>query len=71
MHPIYGDAVLKMRDLSHSGAFLYTDDSGSLSVGAIVKLQIQGMAEEPPLIDAKVVRVDDNGVALKFVLEES
>jgi hypothetical protein len=70
MHPSITDAILNMRDLSHGGVFLHTGELTPPPVGTVLKLQIQGMADDPPIIDACIVRIEGDGVGLKFLESE-
>ena len=66
-HPEFGEKVFKMRDLSDGGVFLLTGNDLPLDKGARVKIQVQGMLEDAPVLDAEVVRKEAEGTALKFV----
>ena len=70
MHPTITDSILTMRDMSHGGVFLHTGELTPPPVGTVLKLQIQGMAEEPPIIDACIVRIEGDGVGLEFLESE-
>lgn len=56
------------RDISNSGVFLESQFVKNLEIGVDVDLKIKnGMGtEEPPLVTAKVVRVESEGFAAKF-----
>jgi len=62
---------LQTRDLSNSGVFLETDSVCFLEQGTIVYMRVaQPFAEgEAPLVKAEVVRIDSDGIALKFILD--
>ena len=61
-----GEIKLTMRDVSNGGVFVITDGVEPPPLGSVVKIQIQGMMEDAPVISAKVVRVNDEGFGLKF-----
>ena len=65
-------SVLKTRDLSNSGVFLESASDSLPVEGSIVTIRIkQSFAEgEAPKVRAQVVRVDNEGIALKFILDE-
>lgn len=61
---------LHTRDLSNSGVFVESDSSFQLEVGTIVYMRVSqpfADGEEPPLVKAEVVRMDQDGIALKFL----
>jgi len=66
MHPDLPPVIGRTRDLSDGGAFLFVDINPGLRVGAQVTVQAQDVAAEAPLVRARVVRVEDNGIALMF-----
>lgn len=63
------ECLLKSKDLSNSGVFLEKDQTCLPEVGSIVYLRIkQDFADgEPPLVKARVVRIQDDGIALTFL----
>jgi len=63
---------LQTRDLSNSGVFLEKGESNLPAVGSIVHIRVNAnLGEgEPPLVKARVVRVDDDGIALAFITDE-
>ncbi len=70
-HPGFGRRVFSTRDISDGGIFLACDAVSFPPVGAVVQVQVQGMAEAAPVRRMAVVRFEDDGVALRFVDEES
>lgn len=68
-HPAVGRLCLKSRDLSDGGVFLLTEPQPSLPPGAEVVLQVRDLADAPE-VPARVLRVDDEGLALAFVTED-
>lgn len=69
-HPALGERTVTTRDVSDGGVFLILDDPGVLPVGARVKGQVVGIAEEAPQVDMEVVRYEAAGLGLKFVDSE-
>jgi hypothetical protein len=63
---------LQTRDLSNSGVYLTADEPSLLVEGSIVELRIkQSLGEaDPPLVKARVVRIDKDGIALAFINDE-
>ena len=62
-----GEIQLTMKDVSNGGIYVFTNGIESPPIGSLVRVQIQGMLEDAPVISAKVVRVDSEGFGLKFV----
>ena len=63
---------LETRDLSNSGVFLTAHESSLPTEGSIVELKIkQAMGDsDPPIVKARVVRIDNDGIALAFITDE-
>jgi len=57
--------------MSHSGVFLYIKENLPLESGDVVKIQVQDMIAEAPMVDAEIIRKNDTGIALKYCLEDS
>ncbi len=72
LHSEEQDLSLETRDLSQSGVFLSAQESNLPSEGSIVELRIKQALgeEEPPLVKARVVRIDNDGIALAFITDE-
>ena len=72
LHSEEQDLSLETRDLSQSGVFLSAQESALPAEGSIVELRIKQALgeEEPPLVRARVVRVDNDGIALTFITDE-
>lgn len=62
-----GEVQLTMEDMSNGGVFLLTENIEPPPLGSIVKVQVQGMMADAPLISAKVVRVTREGIGLQFI----
>ena len=70
MHPSFGSLKVKTRDMSHGGLFIMTGGELDLPIGTEVSIQALDMFEEAPIVKAKIVRVESQGVALQFTSEE-
>ncbi len=67
MHPMCGNLLLKTRDISDGGIFLIAESDILLEVGHIVEVQVKGMNQQAPIVKMEVVRVEDEGMGLRFV----
>lgn len=65
MHAQLGSVEVELRDLSNGGAFLFTGDQFGLPVGEVVRLQAQDL-EDAPVLSARIVRIEEKGIALVF-----
>ena len=72
LHTKEQELSLQTRDLSQGGVYLSAQQSNPPAEGSIVEIKIkQALGEdEPPLVKARVVRVDSNGIALAFITDE-
>ncbi len=70
MHPSFGSLRFKTRDMSHGGLFLMTGGQVDLPVGTEVSVQALDMFEEAPIVKAKIVRIESQGIALQFSSDE-
>ena len=70
MHPSIGSLSIKTRDMSNGGVFLFTGSQVELPVGTEVSIQAQDMMAEAPIVKAKIIRVEPDGVALEFGEDE-
>jgi hypothetical protein len=64
--PDFGSLTAHTRDVSDGGAFLFIQQAHGLQVGAQVRVQVREMSGEAPIVSARVVRVEADGVALMF-----
>ena len=60
---------LHTRDLSNSGVFLEKGENQLPPVNSIVYLRVKSQFDdgEAPLVKARVVRIDEQGIALTFL----
>jgi len=66
-HPDFGEKIVKTRNVSDGGVFLIVEPTVMPPIGEIVQGQVQGMIENPPLINMEIVRVETEGVGLRFL----
>lgn len=66
MHPAVGELRVNMRDMSDGGVFLYTGDRTDLAVGDTVRIQALDI-EDAPILAARIVRREADGVGLMFI----
>lgn len=69
-HPSFGELVAQTSDLSDGGVYVKHPDLASLSLGDRVIGQVQDLPIEAPVLQMEVMRVDSQGVGLRFMLEE-
>lgn len=67
IHPACGEVIVHTGDLSDGGVYIHADGLQLPEVGERVQVQVQGLPVEAPLIEAKIVRSDENGIGLEFV----
>jgi hypothetical protein len=65
IHPLIGAVEVELRDISNGGVFLFTGDQFGLPVGEVVRLQAQDL-EDAPVLSARIVRIEEKGIALMF-----
>lgn len=66
-HEFCGEKLVHTRDISDGGIFIVTDPDGMPPVGTQVKGQVQGMLMDAPIVDMLIVRVETEGLGLKFL----
>jgi hypothetical protein len=66
--PDLGALTLQSGNLSNSGLFLCVEQSIPLQVGSEVCVRLkQALGDgEPPLVKARVVRIEEQGIGLQF-----
>ncbi len=62
-----GELEVKTRDVSDGGVFVILDPDQMPPIGSIVTGQVQGLMEAAPILQMEVVRVEPQGVGLKFL----
>lgn len=69
-HPQIGTVLTKTRDISDRGAFVFTEKDHSPEVKERVQLKVLGLpGEEANPVESEVVRVEQEGIGVKFVAE--
>ncbi|MCV6614100.1 MAG: PilZ domain-containing protein [Cellvibrionaceae bacterium] len=66
-HPSFGEREVNTRDISDEGLFLLLDTGILPAEGSILQGQVQGLLENTPLLDLKLVRQDEQGAGFTFV----
>ncbi len=66
--PELGTITLQSGNLSNSGLFLCVEQSVALQIGSEVHIRLkQALGDgEPPLVKARVVRIENQGIGLQF-----
>ncbi len=63
-----GTVLVHTLELSDNGAFLVSPEVHKLEPGTDIQLQVVGLPEKMPVINAEVVRVTKDGIGVQFVL---
>jgi len=66
-HPSFGEVVAQTRDLSDGGVYVKHPDLLALPQGTIVTGQVQDLPIEAPVLHMEVIRVDAEGIGLRFI----
>ncbi len=69
-HDSMASIVLLTKDISEGGVFVVTDNTVLPPVGSVVEGQVQGEMENPPLVQMEVVRIEPDGVGLRFLADD-
>lgn len=69
-HESFGEVLAQTRDLSDSGVYVKHPDLVSLQPGTIVRGQVQDLPIPAPELQMEVMRVDSEGVGLRFILAD-
>lgn len=67
IHHTMGEATVFTADLSDGGLFILRGDGELPDVGEIIQLQVQDVPVEAPVLRAKIVRKNTDGVGVMFV----
>lgn len=65
--PVNGEMMVKTRDISDGGVFVLLDGQEIPPIGTIVSGQVQGLMDDAPVLDMEVVRMEPEGIGLRFV----
>ncbi len=66
-HESFGTRVVKTRDISLGGVYLLVDDLQMPPEGTIIEGQVQDDYMERPVVKMEVVRIEPQGVGLRFI----
>ncbi|MNY73378.1 PilZ domain protein [compost metagenome] len=66
-HPSIGEVVAQTRDLSDGGVYVKHPDLLALPQGTLVTGQVQDLPIEAPVLQMEVMRVDAEGIGLRFI----
>ena len=66
MHPSFGEAVVRTRDLSHGGVFILTEGLSMPPIGTLIEGQVQDEYDERPVVEMEIVRFEADGVGVRF-----
>ncbi len=66
-HDEFGELEVHSSDLSDGGVFILLKPNKVLSVGQVIKFQVQDLPIKARIVETEVVRLDDEGVGLKFL----
>jgi hypothetical protein len=64
-----GEKIVVTRNISDGGLFLVAEPTEMPNIGEVVEAQVQGILENPPIVRARIVRLESDGVGLQFVSE--
>ena len=67
MHESIGELLVKTRDISDGGVFVVLEPENIPVVGTILTGQVQGLMDDAPILAMEVVRVEPQGIGLRFV----
>jgi len=66
-HPDTGTIEVKTKDISDGGIYVLSAMSDLPPVGSQVKVQLIDTPFEAPVLDMIIVRIEPNGIGLKFL----
>jgi len=70
-HPVHGEMLVTTRDISDCGVYVLMDQAQNvLALGEQMQGQVQGLPMEAPILTLEVVRIEAQGVGLRFVHSE-
>ena len=69
IHESFGTEAIEIRDISHGGVYILNNmDLKVPPVGTVLGVQVLGQGNST-LVQAEVVRIDDEGFSLRFFQE--
>ncbi len=69
IHPSVGEVLVYSDDLSGGGVFVLADGMQLPGIGEMVQIQVQDLPVEAPLLKAQVMRAENEGIGLMFVVD--
>lgn len=69
-HDSFGEVFAHTRDLSDGGVYVKHPQLTALQLGMIVSGQVQDLPIPAPVLEMEVMRVDAEGVGLRFIRED-
>jgi PilZ domain-containing protein len=70
-HDLLEEGLFYVRDISDGGVFVIVGDAKFPTLGSVVKVQMQGLPFEAPVLDMVVVRKGLDGFGLRFVSDDA
>ncbi|NRB40754.1 MAG: PilZ domain-containing protein [Pseudomonadales bacterium] len=68
MHPVLGDVVVHTADISDGGLYFVCQNANQFNLQEEFKVQVMAFGEgDAPLVKMSVVRIENQGVGLKFM----
>ena len=68
-HPDIGSVAVKTMDISDGGIYLVSPTADLPPIGSEVQVQLMDTPFEAPILKMLIVRVEKNGIGLKFLEE--
>jgi len=65
-NPSNGEVLVYTRDLSDGGLFALSEGKSLPKVGETVQVQVQMDHDDAPILEAEVMRSNENGIGLMF-----
>jgi hypothetical protein len=66
-HASLGTITAVLRDLSDGGLYLIADGWTPPPIGSRVQVQVTSLNGDAPVVEAEIVRIDDEGMGMRFV----
>lgn len=66
-HSDIGTIEVKTRDISDGGIYILSKITNLPPVGSEVQVQLMDTPFEAPILDMKIVRLEDDGIGLQFI----
>jgi hypothetical protein len=66
-HASFGSIEVKTKDISEGGVFILMENVSLPPEGTILEGQVQDGVEGRPVVRMEVIRVEPNGIGLRFI----